>query len=193
MTPSRMAPQTAICFALIASAAFLIQSQWQRAIAAGQLLAIFTAAVALFALIGYMYGVTAFYAVSAFTPMAVHSGVCVLLISGALLAARADRGIMAAISDAGFAGQSARALLPTAMIIPLLLGWLRLLGERAGLYSDEVGVALMITATVLVLVGLVVVGVVAVVVLAGIEDAAVVEAAGLPIPSMGAMKFSYRK
>ena len=154
VTPSRMAPQTAICFALIASAAFLIQSQWQRAIAAGQLLAIFTAAVALFALIGYMYGVTAFYAVSAFTPMAVHSGVCVLLISGALLAARADRGIMAAISDAGFAGQSARALLPTAMIIPLLLGWLRLLGERAGLYSDEVGVALMITATVLVLVGL---------------------------------------
>jgi PAS domain S-box-containing protein len=75
-------------------------------------------------------------------------------MSGAVLSLRRDRGIMAPISDSGFAGRSARALLPAAMIIPLLLGWLRLLGERAALFPSEVGVALMITATVMVLVGL---------------------------------------
>ena len=152
--PNRMAPNTALCFMLISCAALLVRQRWLAQCVSGQILAIFTAAVALFALVGYMYGVTAFYSVAAFIPMAAHTGICFLLISSAVLAMRSDRGIMAPISDAGFAGQSARVLLPAAMVIPLLLGWLRIAGERAGLYPSEIGVALMITATVLVLAGL---------------------------------------
>ena len=154
MRPNRMAPNTALCLMLSAIGVLLTQARHGAAVIAGQLLAVFTAAVALFALVGYMYGVTAFYALPAFIPMAVHTGVCFLFISAAVLSARLDSGIMAPISDTGFAGQTARALLPAAMVIPLLLGWVRLMGERAGLFPSEVGVALMITGTVLVLAGL---------------------------------------
>jgi len=39
-------------------------------------------------------------------------------------------------------------LLPAVIVIPLALGWLRLQGERAGLYSTNFGVSLMVVSTV---------------------------------------------
>lgn len=44
-----------------------------------------------------------------------------------------------------------RRLLPAVVIVPILLGWLRLEGERAGLYGTAVGVGLMIAANILIL------------------------------------------
>ena len=153
--PNRMAPNTTLCFLLIGSAGLLVSRKPLLAVISGQLLAILTGAVALFALVGYAYGVTAFYEVPAFIPMAVHTGVCFLFVAGGVLATAPDRGVMAPIGDTGVAGRSARVLLPAAMLVPLVLGWLRLGGERAGLYPSEVGIALMITATVLLLAGLI--------------------------------------
>jgi PAS domain S-box-containing protein len=45
----------------------------------------------------------------------------------------------------------ARRLIPTAALLPVLLGWLRLIGERNGWYGREFGVALSTMATVLIL------------------------------------------
>jgi PAS domain S-box-containing protein len=39
-------------------------------------------------------------------------------------------------------------LLPPVILVPLILGWLRLEGEKAGLYSTNVGVALMVILTI---------------------------------------------
>jgi len=49
----------------------------------------------------------------------------------------------------------ARWLLPAAVLVPFALGWLRLLGENAGLYGTELGVALFTLATIAILTGLV--------------------------------------
>jgi hypothetical protein len=43
-----------------------------------------------------------------------------------------------------------RRLLPAVVVMPIVLGLLRLEGERAGLYGMTVGVALMIAANVLI-------------------------------------------
>ncbi len=149
--PSRMAPNTALCFLLISLAMVLTTRAQDGAVVTGQLLAIGTGVVSLFALLGYFYGVTAFYNVPAFIPMAAHTAACFLCVAGAVLAIAPARGVMRPLSDDGVAGRSARLLLPVAMVGPLLLGVLRLGGERAGLFPSEVGVALMITATVLLL------------------------------------------
>ena len=44
-----------------------------------------------------------------------------------------------------------RRLLPAAIIVPIVLGWLRLEGQRAGLYGTGIGVLLTTTANVLII------------------------------------------
>jgi hypothetical protein len=44
-----------------------------------------------------------------------------------------------------------RRLLPAAVVVPVVLGWLRLEGQRAGLYGTGIGVLLMTAANVLIL------------------------------------------
>src|SRR6202008_4603192 len=44
---------------------------------------------------------------------------------------------------------SARFLLPVAIVIPVVLGYLRLLGDWNGLYSKEFGVAILILCTII--------------------------------------------
>src|SRR5207247_906276 len=64
--------------------------------------------------------------------------------------ARPDRGVVSVITSDDAGGVLARRLLPAAILIPTLLGGLRLLGQRAGLFGAELGVALVAVASILV-------------------------------------------
>jgi two-component system, sensor histidine kinase and response regulator len=59
-----------------------------------------------------------------------------------LLCARPDRGAVAVLAGQGTGSVLMRRLLPAAIGVPLILGWLRLAGERAGLYDTTFGLAL---------------------------------------------------
>ncbi len=87
--------------------------------------------------------------------MAVHSAVAFLLLSLGLLIARRKYGLVAVLwrDDAG--GFIARRLLPMTLLIPLLVGELRLLGERQGLYGGTFGTSAFVLATVVLLVSVV--------------------------------------
>jgi light-regulated signal transduction histidine kinase (bacteriophytochrome) len=81
--------------------------------------------------------------------MPLYSAVVILLLSGGILSARPDRGLMAKVTSNSFGGIMARRLLPATLLIPLVLGWLQYQGQRAGLYSSEPGLALFAVANVL--------------------------------------------
>ena len=74
------------------------------------------------------------------------------VLSVGVLCARPDRGVMAVVTGPGAGGSIVRWLLPVAVAIPVAIGWLRLLGERAGLYGAAFGVSLMVALTVVCLV-----------------------------------------
>ena len=93
-------------------------------------LALITAAIALLAITGYLYGVIWFYRVFTFIPMATNTAVCFLLAL-ALLAARPEFEPVSTILSDTAGGVVARRLLPAAAILPLLIGWLCLAGEYA--------------------------------------------------------------
>lgn len=137
--PNRMAPNTAIMIVLLGSGVFLLDARPRLA----QLLAASAAAPAWFALVGYVLSTEALYGVSGYIPMAVHTAFLGLAAAVSLLLARPDAGLARWLADDGPAGLVARRLIPATALVPIILGWARLRGQRAGLFPSETGVALM--------------------------------------------------
>src|SRR5581483_10383092 len=152
--PGRPSPQTAIVLCLFGSA-LLLSRQANPRYSGAQLLAIVAALIALTALTGYLYQVLFFYGISTTTGMAVHTALACLALALGILCASADHGLMTVLTSDSAGGIMARRLLPAVILFPLVLGWLRLLGERNRLYGPAFGVSLMVLVTVLLLVGLV--------------------------------------
>jgi len=146
--PSRMAPNTAGSLVVISIALLLLLTRKSgRAVVGAQALACLALLVCVFTVVGHLYGVTAFYVVAALHPMALHAAIAVLCLSSFILFETAQTGLVAPISDRGPAGRISRALLPAAVAIPVLLGWVRQEGEAAGIFGQEAGVAIMVMLT----------------------------------------------
>jgi len=137
---SRMAPATAMCFLLIGSALLLLDSPRGRQLA--RWLAIGALSIALLALLGYLYGVRSLYALVPYTSMALHTALTFAMVCLGILSARPDRGATAILIGQGAGSVLMRRLLPAAIAAPLILGWLRLAGQQAGLYDTAFGLAL---------------------------------------------------
>ena len=135
--PERMSQMTALSFACAGTALLLRPAQWART--ATQILSLIVALVALTALVGYAYGVRALYAVDPFSSVALLTALGLAALALGILCARPDRGLVAVSIGDTAGGALARRLLPVALGLPLALGWLRLEGERAGLYPTAFG------------------------------------------------------
>jgi hypothetical protein len=140
--PNRMAPTTAFNFVLIGLALMLVDVETKNRLRPAQWLALVVALIALVAVVGYLYGVRNFTGFAAYIPMALNTAAAFLMLAAGLFLARPDRGLMAIVTGDTLGSVLVRRLLPAIILIPALLGWLRLAGQQAGLYPTEVGVAL---------------------------------------------------
>ena len=140
--PGRLAPQTALGFVLIGAAVILLDRGSGPRMWAGQILTFAAALMALFAVLGYAYGVPRLSRVGPVSPMALHTALTFLVLSAAVLCARPAGGVLSVLASPGAGGIMARRLLPAAVVGVPALGWLRLEGEQSGLYPAEIGVAL---------------------------------------------------
>ena len=141
--PNRMAPNTALNFLLVGCALLLVDRQTRRSYWLAQFLILVAAMASLLAIIGYVYGVTSFYGVSSYIPMALHTALTFIVLLVGFLCVRPDRGLIVIVASDRLGGVVVRRLLPAAILVPAVLGWLRLKGQQAGLYDSEFGVALM--------------------------------------------------
>ncbi|MDB4987602.1 MAG: multi-sensor signal transduction histidine kinase [Myxococcaceae bacterium] len=149
--PNRLAPNTAACLLLLALSLASLGPRVGK-FAPSELLAFLAGLPGFFALVGYGYGVHTFYRVGPFIPMAIHTAGALFVSTWAVLLVRADHGVAALLFRDSLAGAMTRRLLPAALFLPPMIGWLRLWGERLGLYPSEVGVALFaVTLTLLLL------------------------------------------
>lgn len=150
-TPGRMGPNTvAALTALALGLAFVARDDNAKA-TIGQLFAATSATIAFFAMLGYFYGTTGFYRIHLGTAMAALTAVVIFALSGALLWASQNRGFMRVVHRENAAGFLVRRLLPPVVILPVVLGWLRLKGQELGLYNTATGVGLLVTANVVTL------------------------------------------
>ncbi len=154
--PGRMSFITALNSVLLGLALLTLDAETRRGFPASQWLALTAGLVSIVALIGYSYGVEAFYRVASFSPVVpLLTALCFVVLSAGILCARPERGLAAILTSDTVGGMLARRLLPIVVIVPWLLGWLRLVGQHVGLYPTEFGTALLVTAHILIFGGVV--------------------------------------
>lgn len=148
--PNYMAPNTAIGFIIIGLSLLLLNSRHKVFRRISQYLAGAVAFASSIAILGYLYGSQQpFIGFRAFIPIAVHSAICFILLSTAILMSRPREGLMSLFSSSGGAGFMMRRLLVPAVLLPTILGWLRIQGQRANLYNTDIGVSLTIATNIL--------------------------------------------
>ena len=134
INPPLMVPATALGFVCIGLA--LLLSNSNRHVGAFESL---SSAAGVFGWLGINHYLFGGEALSPHVNMAVHTAALFLAISCGAFCARTDGGLMAvAVSDT-VGGIIARRLVPTTLVAPILLRWLRTQGQTAGWYDTHAG------------------------------------------------------
>jgi PAS domain S-box-containing protein len=141
-TPGRMGPNSAAAFLLLGTALLLLSERRPKYLRV-QILSCCAFLIAFLGLIGYIYGKALFYRIGDYTGMALHGSAAFMLLSFGILFASPERGLIAVIASERAGGIMARRLLPQAIIIPPLVGYFILSGERLQAYRPEVGISLL--------------------------------------------------
>lgn len=143
--PGRMSIATSIGFVLLGLALLMLDGR--RLGFLRRTLSFALLALGGLALVAYLYGASSLYAVGVYQTMSFPTALAFFLLGIGIEAANPHRRIRSIFSG-GIGGSVARRLLPSAVGIPVLIGWARLEGQRAGLYDTEFGLALFVLSTV---------------------------------------------
>ena len=141
--PNRMGMPASLSFTLIGPALLILSRRDRRGARVAHALALAVCLIALLPTVGFLYGAREFYGIARYTGIAWPTAVALLLLGLGLLCARPAEGLMAQVTANDPGGVSIRRLLPAFVILPLLLGWLRLAGERAGVFDAATGTGMM--------------------------------------------------
>ncbi|WP_460814657.1 sensor histidine kinase [Luteimonas pelagia] len=150
-----MALGTAVSFAMAGLSLLLLDHGTRPGRRPSEWLAAAIALNALWVMLGYAYGVREVVEAGTRIPMAAHTALLFMLLAGGLLASRRTVGVAGLFSGSQVESIAARRFLAGSVVIVAGIGWLRLAGERAGLYGTEVGVALFTTLVIALLAALV--------------------------------------
>ena len=154
--PGRMAPISA--FNLTCLGLALTFLHYRDKVRAAHWLTACAGFTSLLSFVGYAYGVAPLYQPGNFTAVAFPTAVAFLALCVGLYAATSRVGFMQLVTGPGASGMLVRRYGIPAVVLPLLIGWLRMEGEHHGLYGPQIGMALhsianMVTFAILVWVG----------------------------------------
>ncbi len=145
-----MAGASATGLMLIALSALLVDWRTAGDLRPALVLAPVAGTIGLLGTIGHIYDAASLYAVPYFAGLSLPTSVMLCVAAVGILGVHPDKGPLGVLSSDGRGSRLARRLLPVAVVLPVLIGWARLQGERVGLYEFEFGLALFATASVLV-------------------------------------------
>ncbi len=142
LAPGRMSPVTSASLLLLAVSLATLRLGDRRLRWVSPVLATAAAALAGASLVGLAYGTNVLRTLGPFNVIAPQTSLGILALSVGLQALRTDVPPAAfwARSDPGAA--LARRLLPPALLVPPLLGWIEFTGEQRGAWDDRLGTAL---------------------------------------------------
>jgi signal transduction histidine kinase/CheY-like chemotaxis protein len=139
--PGRMGPPAAVSLLTLGVALFLLNAP-APARAWSIRLSLLALAIGALSVTGYCYGAQSMYTIPRLTGIALQSALMIVVLSCGLLAIQPDREPMRSLIEEGTVGVLARRVLPVAFLTPLIMGWLRILGQRVHFYDYAFGAAL---------------------------------------------------
>ncbi len=149
--PGRMGANTAAMLGLVGTSLLLQARHGGRAGRAADGLALVAAMIAILALVGFIFGSAPLTGLATHAEMAPHAALAGLSLCAAAALLRREGGTAALLASTGTGGFAARRLIPVAIVVPLLTGWLTFLGVGAGTYDAALGAALAVLASMVVL------------------------------------------
>lgn len=142
-SPGRMSSQTAVSFVFFGMALLLSARRrrgWWNVVSRALLVCVVFLALA--SLVGHLFGFVFQVGSSQITGMAFHTALAFLLLCAGLYCAMHEAGPARNILFSETTGGiMARRLLPAAILLPLLLGWLGMGSGESGLYDTPAGAA----------------------------------------------------
>ncbi len=150
--PGRMAPETAWAFYFYGFALFFLKGRSDAGYWVGQVLIVLGFSFGLYQ--GFSYYFEIGNSIPTHTRMAAHTWVGVILGGLGLFFLYPNRGILELLSRGTIGGILVRRLLPWGIAVPPLLAWFRVVGLKHHIFSNDQGVALIATLTIIYLVGI---------------------------------------
>ena len=146
--PGRMAPVTAITFWVLGLALLLVDVETHGKQRPAQLLSLWGGFAGLMSLNGLINGATATYKVFSFAPVNVCTAIVLCAMSGAIFFSRPRAGIAGDLTGRFAGSVMARRFLPAMIVVPIFASWMRVQGQRAGLFGTGLGLAWGVTVNV---------------------------------------------
>lgn len=144
VAPGRMGPPAAASYTLIGVSLLLATRArvggWvRRGVATTGLVVV---GVASLSLVGFLFGASSLYTLPRYTAIAVQTSTVLLMLGLGVMAAVPEVEPVLTLWSQTSAGRLARRVLPVLVLLPVLLGWARLQGQKADLFDLPFGTAL---------------------------------------------------
>jgi diguanylate cyclase (GGDEF)-like protein len=146
--PGRFAPTTAINLVLAGAALLALERPPRHGWRLAEALVLPLVLVACMSVIGYTYDIPAFYGPASAAKMALNTALCFVALGVAIVLARPHGHVLRLATTDDPGGIMMRRVGPLAVLLPLLLGWMRLAAGDAGAFTDRVGTWWLTAATI---------------------------------------------
>jgi signal transduction histidine kinase len=146
----RMPLATGFNFFLTGCALLLSEQKTKNGNRPSHTIALIASVISAIALIGWLYHVYPLYYKGDYQYLALYTPILFLLLAVGILCSTPDGMFMEVIIGHGVGSVMLRYLLPSLVVLLVLLSWLRLAGQRAGIYEDDVGTAIMVIVHILI-------------------------------------------
>lgn len=140
--PGRPAPQSALSMALVGAILVTTLRTGSRGKRTAEYIALGIVSLAYLALMGYAYDLTFLYYITSIAGMSLYTAVLLILFCSGILLANPLHGLIAPLAQENPGGSILRYLIPAAILVPPIIGWLNVMGAKRGLYEGQVGAAL---------------------------------------------------
>lgn len=151
-SPGRMGPPAATTLTLI-GASLILLTLGPRSRRTASMIGLVTLAIVSLSLTGYIYGANELYNIPRLTGIALQTSLMLTIIAISIVAAVPESGIGSALLKPDSGGLMFRRLLLPMLLIAVILGWLRIMGQQVGYYDTAFGTAARTVAEMILLIG----------------------------------------